>query len=113
MDVSALRRRVPLAVLLFSAFDMERNGFYTLIDGRLLRVSQPVLPDWNNVECCGREQKCPTVAAARDARQRERGRACFVLLLQCPNVATLCCSIHGLISQASKVAPNTNRRRVV
>lgn len=71
MDVSALRRRVPLAVLLFSAFDMERNGFYTLIDGRLLRVSQPALPDWNNVECCGREQKCPTVAAARDARQRE------------------------------------------
>lgn len=71
MDVSALRRRVPLAVLLFSAFDMERNGFYTLIDGRLLRVSQPALPDWNNVECCGREQKCPTVAAARDARERE------------------------------------------
>lgn len=83
----------PCTVSRFSAFDMERNGFYTLIDGRLLRVSQPTLSDLERSGNIGRESKSAQLWQPLETLSgyavRERESVCpwtvvVLLLLQCP-----------------------------
>lgn len=100
---------------------MERNGFYTLIDGRLLRVSQPTLSDLERCGNIGRERKSAQLwqpletlkgyAVRERERKTERESVCpwpvVVLLLLQYSI------IRWLIIRACKVAPNTKRLRVV